>query len=349
MPKKTTINDIEIIQFIKDNPKCSSNDILTGLALNISMATLRRKLIDICAKGLIDTIGELKSRKYEVSQAYDIIRTINIDQYFEKEIDERIIQSGFNQKLMSNTLKHIALFTPQELVFLNALQSKFVANSTKLSSAEFKNELERLAIDLSWKSSQIEGNTYSLLETERLLKDRQTAAGKTKDEATMLLNHKEALDFIISKPDYISPLTISSIEDIHSLLTKELNISRNIRQNRVGISGTNYRPLDNEFQIKEALFEMCTLINSRDNIFDKALLALVLISYIQPFADGNKRTARIISNAILMHNHYCPISFRTIDSIEYKKSMLVFYEQTNIHSFKKIFIDQFEFAVNTYF
>lgn len=349
MPKKTTINDIEIIQFIKDNPKCSSNDILTGLALNISMATLRRKLIDICAKGLIDTIGELKSRKYEVSQAYDIIRTINIDQYFEKEIDERIIQSGFNQKLMSNTLMHIALFTPQELVFLNALQYKFVANSTKLSSAEFKNELERLAIDLSWKSSQIEGNTYSLLETERLLKDRLTAAGKTKDEATMLLNHKEALDFIISKPDYISPLTISSIEDIHSLLTKELNISRNIRQNRVGISGTNYRPLDNEFQIKEALFEMCTLINSRDNIFDKALLALVLISYIQPFADGNKRTARIISNAILMHNHYCPISFRTIDSIEYKKSLLVFYEQTNIHSFKKIFIDQFEFAVNTYF
>lgn len=349
MPKKTTINDIEIIQFIKDNPKCSSNDILTGLALNISMATLRRKLVDICAKGLIDTIGELKSRKYEVSQAYDIIRTINIDQYFEKEIDERIIQSGFNQKLMSNTLMHIALFTPQELVFLNALQSKFVANSTKLSSAEFKNELERLAIDFSWKSSQIEGNTYSLLETERLLKDRQTAAGKTKDEASMLLNHKEALDFIISKPDYISPLTISSIEDIHSLLTKELNISRNIRQNRVGISGTNYRPLDNEFQIKEALFEMCTLINSRDNIFDKALLALVLISYIQPFADGNKRTARIISNAILMHNHYCPISFRTIDSIEYKKSLLVFYEQTNIHSFKKIFIDQFEFAVNTYF
>jgi Fic family protein len=188
-----------------------------------------------------------------------------------------------------------------------------------------------------------------LLETERLLKDKQTAAGKTKDEATMLLNHKEALDFIIGHPDYISPLTISSIEDIHSILINELAISRNIRHNRVGISGTNYKPLENEFQIKEAVLEMCTIINSRDNIFEKALLVLVLISYIQPFADGNKRTARIISNAILMHNHYCPISFRTIDSIEYKKSMLIFYEQTNINSFKKIFIGQFEFAVNTYF
>ena len=165
----------------------------------------------------------------------------------------------------------------------------------------------------------------------------------------MLLNHKDAIDFIIQNPTYVNPLTVSSIEDIHSILAKELDIARNLRNSRVGISGTNYKPLENEFQIKEALLEMCTIINARDNIFEKALLALVLISYIQPFADGNKRTARIISNAILLHNHYCPISFRTIDSIEYKKSMLVFYEQTNINSFKKIFIDQFEFAVNTYF
>ncbi|MFA9206288.1 MAG: cell filamentation protein Fic, partial [Burkholderiaceae bacterium] len=99
-----------------------------------------------------------------------------------------------------------------------------------------------------------------MLETEMLLKDKQTASGKTKDEAVMLLNHKAALDFIIIQPDYISPLTISSIEDIHSLLIKELDISRNIRNNRVGISGTNYKPLDNEFQIKEALLEMCSII-----------------------------------------------------------------------------------------
>ena len=79
-----------------------------------------------------------------------------------------------------------------------------------------------MAIDLSWKSSQIEGNTYSLLETERLLKEKETAAGKTKEEATMLLNHKDALDFIIENPDYLYPLSVSKIEDIHSILIKEL-------------------------------------------------------------------------------------------------------------------------------
>jgi Fic family protein len=94
---------------------------------------------------------------------------------------------------------------------------------------------------------------------------------------------------------------------------------------------------------------MCGLINLKQNVFEKALLALLLISYIQPFNDGNKRTARIVSNAILMVNQCCPISFRTVDSTEYKMAMLIFYEQNNISAFKKIFISQFEFAANTYF
>ena len=95
--------------------------------------------------------------------------------------------------------------------------------------------------------------------------------------------------------------------------------------------------------------DTCDLINGKENIFEKALLVLVLLSYIQAFADGNKRTARITSNAILIANGYCPLSFRSVDSIDYKKAMLVFYEQNNIYAFKQIFIDQFEFAVKEYF
>lgn len=90
-------------------------------------------------------------------------------------------------------------------------------------------------------------------------------------------------------------------------------------------------------------------MNSRENVFEKVFLLLVLLSYIHALADGNKRMVRIISNAILINNKYCPISFRTINSLEYKKGMLLFYEQNNINAFKKIFINQFEFAVNTYF
>ena len=165
----------------------------------------------------------------------------------------------------------------------------------------------------------------------------------------MLLNHKDAIDFIVGHPDYMHTMSVKAIEDIHSLLNKELGINRNLRTRRVGITGTNYRPLDNAFQIKEAFESMCKLVNKKSNIFEKSLLTLVLISYIQGFMDGNKRTARIVSNAILIANNHCPISFRTVDSIDYKKAMLIFYEQNNITPFKRIFVEQFKFAANTYF
>lgn len=144
-------------------------------------------------------------------------------------------------------------------------------------------------------------------------------------------------------------ILLEIIEDIHNILTKELGVEKNLRKRRIGISGTNYKPLDNEFQIMEALKGACGVINNKKNIFEKALLALVLISYTQPFMAGNKRTSRIVSNAILISYNYCPLSFRTVDSIDYKKAMLLFYEQNNISNFKNIFIEQFEFAVRTYF
>ena len=231
-------------------------------------------------------------------------------------------------------MANYSIFTQNELLKLNELQAKFLKNISQLSINEYKKEFERLAIDLSWKSSQIEGNTYSLLETEKLLREKETAAGKTKDEATMLLNHKDTLDFILENPDYLHPLSVSKIEDLHSILIKELAVDRNLRKRRIGISGTNYQPLDNEFQISEALQNACDVINMKESVFEKALLVLVLLSYIQPFMDGNKRTARIVSNAILINENYCPLSFRTVDSIEYKKAMLLFYEQNNISNFK---------------
>ena len=274
---------------------------------------------------------------------------LDLATYFDKDIDEREIQESFNFDLIRDVLPKVEIFTKEELEVLNAAQLEFEKNTEGMTELEYRKEMERLGVDLSWKSSQIEGNTYSLLETERLLKDKQTASGKTKEEAIMLLNHKDALDFVLDVPDSLKELSVHRIEDIHSILTKELEVDRNIRHRRVGITGTNYRPLDNEFQIREALEDTCTLVNGKDNVFEKALLTLVLLSYIQAFVDGNKRTARITSNAILIANSYCPISFRAVDSIDYKKAMLMFYEQNNIAAFKKIFIEQFLFAVKTYF
>jgi Fic family protein len=338
-----------ILDYLVGNPLSSSKEIHEGAQLTIGYATTKRALQGLIEKNYIQVIGQGRGTKYRISQTYTITKPVDLDQYFEKEIDEREIIKSFNFDLISEILPKVELFTNDELNQLESLQKRYIENIKTISKTHYQRELERLAIDLSWKSSQIEGNTYTLLETERLLKDKQTAEGKTKAEASMLLNHKEALDFILEHPDYLNPIQLNRIEDIHSILIKDLEVEKNIRTHRVGISGTNYKPLDNEHQIREALQKMCELVNSKENIFEKALLLLVLLSYIQAFYDGNKRTARIVSNACLIHNKHCPISFRTIDSIEYKKAMLLFYEQNNISAFKSIFIEQYDFAVITYF
>lgn len=341
--------DTGILTLIKDNPLSSSKQIHDNLKGRAGYATVKRILSRLVADNLVVTEGKGKATKYLISPVYELLNPVSVNEYFKKEQDERQIKSAFNHALITDILNKADLFNHKEQRDFEALQAKFKNNISRLSSTEYNKELERLAIDLSWKSSQIEGNTYSLLETERLLKEKETAAGKPKDDAIMLLNHKEAINFVIAHPDYVVPLTISGIEDIHSLLVKDLGVDRNIRRRRVGVSGTNYKPLDNEHQIREALSGMCELVNIKENIFEKALLTLALLSYIQAFADGNKRTARIVSNAVLIAHGSCPLSFRTVDSIEYKKAMLLFYEQNNISAFKEIFKTQFEFAVNTYF
>lgn len=339
----------EILNFLHFNPNSSRAEITNSLENSLSPATIKRILADAISKNLICANGKGRACRYSITPKAHLLRTYNIEEYFKKEIDERIVQTSFNFDLLENLLPTTELFSSEELSYLNNLQQKFQNNISNISVNVYNSEMERLGIDLSWKSSQIEGNTYSLLETERLLKEKKEAKGKTKEEAIMLLNHKEALHFLIDNPDYLQSLSVRRIEDIHSILVKDLNVERNIRRSRVGITGTNYKPLDNEFQIAEAMELSCNLINNRQNVFEKALLAILLLSYIQPFADGNKRTSRIVSNALLIANKHCPLSFRSVDSLKYKEAVLIFYEQNNLSTFKKIFIEQYDFAVSTYF
>lgn len=339
----------KILLLLQKKPLLSSKEIHDFMDQGTAYATLKRTLQVLLAQNLVRTTGKGKSTKYSLSSAYELLRPVDVEAYFQQEIDERIIKMRYNPSLIVDTLTKVNLFTETEQNHLRQVHQSYGDNIRQLSANAYALELERLAIDLSWKSSQIEGNTYTLLETERLLREKKTAEGKSKDEATMLLNHKEAIDFIIAQPSIVEKINVAIIEDLHSILVQDLGIDRNIRKWKVGISGSNYVPLDNDFQILEALEAMVVLINNESNVMSKALLALVLISYIQPFADGNKRTARMISNAILMHHQYCPLSYRTVDAMEYKKAMLIFYEQNNISPMKTLFIQQYEFAVKTYF
>ncbi len=339
----------EILGFLHYNPDSTRSEIAENLANPPSPSSMKRLLSDAVENGMIAIDGRGRASRYSITPKAHLLRTYDVDEYFKKEIDERTVQTSFNFDLLENLLPKVELFSGDEMRRLDALQRKFTENISKISADSYNAEMERLGIDLSWKSSQIEGNTYSLLETERLLRERKQADGKNREEAIMLLNHKEALRFLLENPDYLQSLSVSRIEDVHSILVRDLNVERNIRRSRVGITGTNYRPLDNDFQIRKAMELACNLINGRKNVFERSMLSVLLLSYIQPFADGNKRTSRIVGNAVLIAEKCCPLSFRSVDSLKYKEAVLVFYEQNNISAFKKIFIDQYDFAVNTYF
>jgi len=147
----------------------------------------------------------------------------------------------------------------------------------------------------------------------------------------------------------LQALTLKKLEELHAILTNNLGVNKGLRKSPVGIVGTNFKPLSNQLQIKDAIDKLITTINNTENIIEKALITVIMISYIQPFEDGNKRTGRILANAILFANGYCPLSYRSISESDYKKAVILFYENNSIDYFKELFVEQFKFAVEKYF
>jgi Fic family protein len=165
----------------------------------------------------------------------------------------------------------------------------------------------------------------------------------------MLLNHKKALDFVFENKSFFKKINRAKIEQLHKIITQELGITNNLRKTLVGITGTKFKPLDNQFQIMEAVDKLCDLINNTQSIFAKSLLSIILLSYIQPFEDGNKRSSRILGNAILIAHNSFPLPLRSVDENLYKEATLLFYEQNNLNLFKQMFLDQCHFSVENYF
>lgn len=338
----------QILEFAKINNFFKNKDLLIFFNNQYSRETITRDLSFLCEQGFLEKSGAGAYVIYSLAESYRILEDVDIKEYFNTPYLKREIKESFNFEIFNLLSEDI--FTVEEKEKLESLQREFIKNFSKYDSQTLINkEFERIMIEFSWKSSAIEGNTYSLLGTEALIKNNIIGEGKTKEETQMILNHKDAFNEAIQNRGRFDKLKSADVEYIHSVLTKKLGIAKNIRKFGVGITGTKYRPLDNEAQIKEALQNMVTLINKKELFFEKALLISILIAYIQIFEDGNKRTSRMISNAILLAHNSIPLSYRIVNVEEYKKAVILFYEINNLSYFKHMFIEQFEDAVNNYF
>jgi len=313
----------------------------------ISRVTLIRDLNILLKNKLIKSQGQARSTKYFSKVINPLLRKFDVERYFVDDSDNRNhAKKTFDFKIFENLRD---LFSQMEIEMLNKISHSFQKETTKLSPDILKRELERFVIELAWKSSKIEGNTYSLLETESLIKEQKTAFGKTKEEAIMILDHKSAFDMILVNKNDFKTISVSKVNQLHNILVKDLDITTGVRKQAVGITGTTYQPLDNEHQIKEAYEKIVVIINKNENIFEKSLIAHFMISYIQPYSDGNKRTARMLTNAILLADDLYPLSYRSVNEDEFKKALILFYEQGSIYEIKKLFIEQLKFANETYF
>ena len=341
-----------IIVFIRERGEVGNKEIKEYLQEKIGQlnrVTIIRDLEVLKSQNLIKQTGRGRNIKYKENIENKLLIFFDPEGYFNVPIDQRtLLSERFNFEVFNYFNNN--LFSKKEFGELDKLNADYQKRRGNLSPVILKKEFERLIIELSWKSSQIEGNTYSLIDTEILIKENREAKGHTKEEAQMILNHKKALDYILNKKSEFRKITLGKVENIHNLIVEGMGIEKNIRKGLVGITGTKYRPLENEFQIKEALEKMILIMNKKEiHPLIKSLASVLLISYIQPFEDGNKRTARLLGNAILLVNNYCPLSYRSVDENDYKKATLLFYEQNSVRFFKKLFIGQFKFALENYF
>lgn len=316
------------------------------LGEDVSLVTVKRALSKLVEDGILTTVGSGRSAGYSISTAGRVFADIDARAYCSIDPDKRYGLNRYNFDLL--LAWPTDLFTDDELKTLDDATTEYKTRTKQLPEAIQKKELERMIIELSWKSSKIEGNTYTLLDTERLILENKEAAGHDKKEAQMILNHKDAFNYIRANVAQFKTITRKNLEELHTILVKDLSVGLGLREKPVGVVGSLYRPLDIQYQISEAVDALDTAVSQATTPYAKALIALLGIGYIQPFEDGNKRTSRLMANALLLSHGYAPLSYRSVDENEYREAMLVFYELNSVMPFKKIFIGQYDFAAQNY-
>jgi Fic family protein len=338
----------------------SIDDVSNATGLNLPRRTLQRRLDDLKAAGEIATTGITRARRYYL-----------IDQLVsEPGPTELFSLSPAAQVVLSDVRKPIQQRKP--VAYNRTFLEKYKPNQDSYLSREEQNKLaalgttarlndpagtyareilSRLLIDLSWNSSRLEGNTYSLLDTERLISSGHVADLKSPKEAQMILNHKDAIEFIVQSADEIR-FNRYTLLNLHSLLSNNLlsnpAASGRLRSIPVGIQQTVYTPLAVP-QLIEEMFDLMLLKATQiENPFEQAFFIMVQLPYLQPFEDVNKRVSRLAANISLNRHNLAPLSFIDVPNDLYIKGLLGVYELNQIALLKDVFLWAYERSAAQY-
>lgn len=209
----------------------------------------------------------------------------------------------------------------------------------------------RLLIDLSWASSQLEGNTYSLLDTERLIQHGQAAQGKGAAETQMILNHKRAIEILVEGAEEIA-FNRFTLMSLHAALSENLladpAYEGRLRTREVGITQSAYTPISIPQKIEEYFDILLTKLQGIANPFEQAFFAMVHLPYLQPFEDVNTRTSRLAANIPFIKGNLIPLSFLDVSRDAYVHGLLAVYEDNDVTLLKDIFLAAYERSSQKY-
>jgi fido (protein-threonine AMPylation protein) len=211
--------------------------------------------------------------------------------------------------------------------------------------------LNRLLIDLSWNSSRLEGNTYSLLDTRRLIDFGEEAEGKERLEAQMILNHKDAIEFLVGSADEIG-FNRYTILNLHAMLANNLLVddaaAGRLRRIAIGIEMSVFHPLEIPQLVEECFDQILATAAAIRDPMEQSFFAMVHLPYLQPFDDGNKRVSRLAANIPLVRNNLSPLSFTEVPRGAYTEAVLGVYELNRIDLLKDVFVWAYERSAARY-
>jgi fido (protein-threonine AMPylation protein) len=325
-----------------------------------TLRTLQRWLAELIELGLVRRDGKGRASRYlrvrvisvEVQEKIRAQDATSAAPHIPLSVAGKEVAVHVGQPIMLRTpigynRQFLDTYRPNQTFYLDeALRADLFAHGRAVAADEpagtyARQIAHRLLIDLSWNSSRLEGNTYSLLETERLLSAGQAAAGKDAFEAQMILNHKEAIEFLISSADEIG-FNRYTVLNLHALLSDNLltdpTASGRLRSIAVGIGQTTFVPLEGPQRIEECFDQILATAATILDPFEQAIFVMVHLPYLQPFEDVNKRVSRLAANIPLIRHNLCPLSFVDVSQPLYVSAMLGIYEINRIELLRDLFV-----------
>ena len=322
--------------------------------LDIDKRQFQRRLNALIDSGQINRTGKSRGTKYH-SLTLEKIEIPEINPEFKlliskegEEIRRQVSSPEEKRTSVSYNKNFLEAYKPNVDFYLSEEQRENLRkvgrigdNSIQEAGTYAKQILQRLLIDLSWNSSRLEGNTYSLLETEELIEFGKEADNKSAMEAQMILNHKEAIEFIVQSADDIG-YNRYTILNLHALLANNLlpdpAAPGRLRKIPVGIKKSVYTPIAIP-QVIEDMFDL-VLQKTREinDPFEQAFFIMVHLPYLQPFEDVNKRTSRLAMNIAFNTHNLSPLSFIDVPHELYIQGLLGIYELNRVELLRDIFI-----------